>query len=178
MQEPTLTEHEQLVPLPLQADLMETFGINIRNKPMPVYVRSGGTWRETSELYVRDATSYTNKTILNGYIKQSGTWEEFYTLFNTPAGFTTAGSGTTNDTVPTNANAIQIQAAVGGGGGNRGQDYDNIGLEQGGPGGGSGAYISDVVFSVTGGEQLTFVVGALGPRRIKCIYWRWTSSRG
>lgn len=114
---------------------------------MPVYVRSGGTWRETSELFVRDATSYTNKTILNGYIKQSGTWEEFYTLFNTPAGFTTAGSGTTNDTVPTNANAIQIQAAVGGGGGgNRGQDYDNIGLEQGGPGGGSGAYISDVVF--------------------------------
>ena len=34
--------------------------------------------------------------------------------------------------------------------------------EQGGPGGGSGAYISDVVFSVTGGEQLTAVVGALG----------------
>ena len=33
VQEPTLTEHEQLVPLPLQADLMETFGINIRNKP-------------------------------------------------------------------------------------------------------------------------------------------------
>ena len=31
---------------------------------MPVYVKSGGTWRETSELYVRDGTSYTNKTIL------------------------------------------------------------------------------------------------------------------
>ena len=50
---------------------------------MPVYVKSGGTWRETSELYVRDGTSYTNKTILNGYIKQSGAWEEFYTLFTT-----------------------------------------------------------------------------------------------
>ena len=36
-------------------------------------------------------------------------------------------------------------------------------VNQGGPGGGSGAYISDKVFSVTGGEQLTFVVGALGP---------------
>ena len=78
---------------------------------MPVYVKSGGTWRETSQLYVRDGTSYTNKTILNGYIKQSGTWEEFYTLFNTPAGFTTAGSGTTNFNVPTNANAIHIQAS-------------------------------------------------------------------
>ena len=32
VQEPTLTEHEQLVPLPLQADLMETFGISIRNE--------------------------------------------------------------------------------------------------------------------------------------------------
>ena len=50
---------------------------------MPVYVKDGGTWRETSELYVRDATSYTNKTILNGYIKNSGSWEEFYTLFTT-----------------------------------------------------------------------------------------------
>ena len=67
---------------------------------MPVYVKSGGTWRETSQLYVRDATSYTNKTILNGYIKQSGTWEEFYTLFNTPTSFTTAGAGTTNAIVP------------------------------------------------------------------------------
>ena len=131
---------------------------------MPVYVKSGGTWRETSQLYVRDGTSYTNKTILNGYIKQSGAWEEFYTLFNTPTGFTTAGAGTTNASVPTNANAIHIQAAVGGGGGgNAGQAYDKFGGEQGGPGGGSGAYVSDVVFSVTGGEQLTFAVGALGP---------------
>ena len=73
---------------------------------MPVYVKSGGTWRETSELYVRDGTSYTNKTILNGYIKQSGAWEEFYTLFNTPTGFTTAGAGTNANgarTVSTNA---------------------------------------------------------------------------
>ena len=47
---------------------------------MAIYVKDGGTWRETSELYVRDSTSYTNKTVLNGYIKNSGTWEEFYTL--------------------------------------------------------------------------------------------------
>ena len=59
---------------------------------MPVYVKSGGTWRETSELYVRDGTSYTNKTILNGYIKQSGTWEEFYTLFTTTSFSQTTGS--------------------------------------------------------------------------------------
>ena len=66
--------------------------------------------------------------------------------------------------MPTNANAIHIQSAVGGGGGgNRGQDYDKAGAEQGGPGGGSGgAFLSDVVFSLTGGETLTPQIGAAG----------------
>ena len=48
---------------------------------MPVYVKSGGTWRETSQLYVRDGTSYTNKTVLNGYIKQSGTYGKSSILY-------------------------------------------------------------------------------------------------
>ena len=35
---------------------------------MPIYVKDGGTWREISsdagtQLYVRDSTSFTNKTI-------------------------------------------------------------------------------------------------------------------
>ena len=126
---------------------------------MPVYVKDGGTWRETSELYVRDATSYTNKTILNGYIKNSGSWEEFYTLFTTTSYSSSVGSVA----VPANANAIHFQYAVGGGsGGYRGADYDKAGGESAGPAGASGAYVSDVVFSVTSGETLTITAGASG----------------
>jgi hypothetical protein len=126
---------------------------------MPVYVKDGGTWRETSELYVRDGTSYTNKTILNGYIKHSGAWEEFYTLFTTTSYSSSVGSVA----VPANANAIHFQYAVGGGsGGYRGADYDKAGGESAGPAGASGAYLSDVVFSVTGGETLTVTTGTGG----------------
>ena len=126
---------------------------------MPVYVKSGGTWRETSELYVRDATSYTNKTILNGYIKQGGAWEEFYTLFTTTSFSQTTG----NVAVPSGANAIHFQYAIGGGsGGMRGADYDKAGGESAGPAGASGAYLSDVVFSVTAGETLTVTAGSAG----------------
>ncbi len=46
---------------------------------MPIYVKSGGTWREISssagsQVYVRDATSFTNKTITNAYVKDGGSW--------------------------------------------------------------------------------------------------------
>tara|TARA_R100001015_G_C4624818_1_gene183098 strand:+ start:256 stop:1152 length:897 start_codon:yes stop_codon:yes gene_type:complete len=126
---------------------------------MAVYVKDGGTWRETSELYVRDSTSFTNKTVLNGYVKNSGSWEEFYTLFTTTSYSSSAGSVA----VPTNANAIHFQYAVGGGsGGYRGADYDKAGGESAGPAGGSGAYVSDVVFAVTSGETLTINVGSAG----------------
>ena len=40
--------------------------------------------------------------------------------------------------------------------------YDKAGGEQGGRGGGSGAYISDKVFAVTGGETLTATIGRGG----------------
>jgi hypothetical protein len=136
---------------------------------MPIYVKSGGTWREISssagsQVYVRDGTSFTNKTIINSYVKDGGSWRTVFTLFDTPGSFTTAGSGTTNFNVPSNANAIHIQqAAVGGGWWRiRRSEYDKAGGEQGGTGGGSGAYISDKVFTVIGGEQLTAVVGTAG----------------
>ena len=112
---------------------------------MGVYVKDGGTWRETSQLYVRDSTSFTNKTILNGYIKTGGSWEEVYTLFNTTSYSTAAGSVG----VPSGANAIHFEYAVGGGsGGYRGADYDKANGESAGPAGASGAYLSDVVFTV------------------------------
>lgn len=128
---------------------------------MAIYVKDSGTWREISseagaQVYVQDGTSFTNKTINNVYIKDGGTWRTAFTLFDTTAFQTTTGTLA----VPANANAIHIQYAVGsGGGGYKGVSYDKAGGESSGPGGGSGAYVSDVVFSVTGGENLTITTG-------------------
>jgi hypothetical protein len=77
--------------------------------------------------------------------------------------FITITAGTTTNTVPLGYNAIHIQAAVGGGGGSIvGADYDKAGGESAGAGGGSGAYISDKIFSVIAGETLTLTAGAFG----------------
>jgi hypothetical protein len=77
--------------------------------------------------------------------------------------FITISSGTTTNVVPLGYNAVHIQAAVGGGGGSIcGADYDKAGGESAGAGGGSGAYISDKIFTVTAGETLTFVAGSGG----------------
>ena len=137
---------------------------------MPIYVKDGGTFREISsdagsQVYVRDGTSFTNKTITNAYVKDGCVWRTVFTLFDTPESFTTAGSGTTQIAVPANANAIHIKQAVGGGGGGyTGASYDKVGGESSGPGGGSGAYISDRVYTVVGGETLTSVVGTGGSK--------------
>jgi hypothetical protein len=77
--------------------------------------------------------------------------------------FITITGTTTTNTVPVGYNAIHIQAAVGGGGGSvLGADYDKAGGESSGSGGGSGAYISDKIFSVAAGETLTLVAGTGG----------------
>jgi hypothetical protein len=77
--------------------------------------------------------------------------------------FLTITAGTTTNTVPLGYNAIHIQAAVGGGGGgNIGCDYDKAGGESSGAGGGSGAYISDKIFSVIAGETITLSAGTSG----------------
>ena len=137
---------------------------------MPIYVKDGGDWRildtsgdGPSQLYVRDSTSFTNKTVLNGYIKDSGAWKEFYTIFQASGFETFNTAGNFTDRVPALANRVHIQSAVGGGsGGYRGADYDKAGGESAGPGGASGAFISDIVFAVTGGEQLTLIIGGGG----------------
>jgi hypothetical protein len=130
---------------------------------MAIFVKDGGTWREissdTGQLYVHDGTSFTNKTITNAYVKDNNTWREIYTLFTTTAFSSTTGTVA----VPQNANAIHVQFAVGGGsGGVVGAEYDKAGGESAGPGGSSGAYISDKVFTVTGGENLTIAAGSAG----------------
>ena len=122
------------------------------------YVKDGGAWREVSEFFIRDGTSFTNKTVTNIFVKDSGNWREVFQLF-TASAFSTLTSGQTI-AVPALANAVHIKNAVGGGGGSmNGLGYDKGGGEQGGRGGGSGAYISDKVFAVTGGETLTAIIG-------------------
>ena len=138
---------------------------------MPMYVKDGGDWRQLDtsgdnpdQLYCRDSTSFTNKTVLNGYVKTGGVWKEFYNIFLT-TDFQTFTDTTQQlfERVPALANKIHIQKAVGaGGGGGGGLDYDQAGFEDGGGGGASGAFISDMVFTVTGGEILTFNIGAGG----------------
>ncbi len=72
-------------------------------------------------------------------------------------------SGSSTFSVPDGYNAIHIQYAVGGGGGAAGGvSYDKAGGESAGAGGGSGAYVSDKIFSVTEGETITYSIGSGG----------------
>jgi hypothetical protein len=77
--------------------------------------------------------------------------------------FVTKSSGSGTFVVPTAYNAIHIQYAVGGGGGAAGgADYDKAGGESAGAGGGSGAYVSDKIFSVTELETISYSIGSGG----------------
>ena len=135
---------------------------------MPIFVKDAGQWREISsstggEVFLRDGTSYTNKTINNIYVNDSGTWKEVYSLFETTSFATVSTAGSSQVSVPSNANAIHVQQAVGGGsGGVTGAEYDKAGGESAGAAGASGAYVSDRVYTVSGGEQLTINVGNKG----------------
>ena len=142
---------------------------------MVTYVKDGGAWREITQLYVHDGTSFTNLTITNGYANDSGTWREVFTLFNTTAYSTSVGSVA----VPDQANAMHVQFAVGGGsGGIAGTSYDKAGGESSGPGGGSGGYVSDKVWTVTGGETLTITAGAGGANYDTSPNYSGTSGAG
>jgi hypothetical protein len=110
------------------------------------YGKVSGTWQEADEIYA----------------KASGTWELVFAAF-TPGAIQTLSSGSGTFAVPQGANAIHIQAAVGGGGGAAGgADYDKAGGESAGAGGGSGAYISDKVFTVVAGETISYSIGSGG----------------
>src|SRR6056300_752153 len=110
------------------------------------YGKVSGVWQEADEIYA----------------KVSGTWELVFAAF-TATSYTTLSSGSGTFTVPDGANAIHIQASVGGGGGAAGGvSYDKAGGESSGAGGGSGAYVSDKIFSVTEGETITYSIGSGG----------------
>lgn len=110
------------------------------------YGKVSGTWEEADEIYAN----------------VSGVWKLVFAAFQAGTVQTiSSGSGTL--TVPDGANAMHIQASVGGGGGAAGgADYDKAGGESAGAGGGSGAFVSDKVFSVVTGETISFSVGGGG----------------
>ena len=110
------------------------------------YGKVSGTWQEADEIYA----------------KVSGVWKLVFAAFEATS-IQTLSSGSGTFTVPDGANAIHIQAAVGGGGGAyRGVSYDKAGGESSGAGGGSGAYVSDKVFTVTEGETISYSIGSGG----------------
>ena len=123
------------------------------------YIKVSSAWKQVNQAFFKSSSAW--KEIQEGYIKESGVWKNFYTAF-VATGFTTQTSNTTV-TVPDGANAIHVQAAVGGGsGGVKGADYDKAGGESAGAGGASGGYVSDQVYTVSEGETLTLTIGAAG----------------
>ena len=110
------------------------------------YGNVSGTWEEADEIYAN----------------VSGVWKLVFAAFQSTS-IQTFSSGSGTFTVPQGANAIHIQAAVGGGGGAAGGvSYDRAGGESSGAGGGSGAFVSDKVFTVTQGETISYAIGSGG----------------
>ena len=124
------------------------------------YAKVSGTFEEIDNAYGKVSSTWQEADEI--YAKVSGTWELVFAAFQAGT-VQTLSSGSGTFAVPQGANAIHIQAAVGGGGGAvTGADYDKAGGESSGAGGGSGAYVSDKVFSVTQGETLTYAIGGGG----------------
>mgnify|MGYP003653607163 FL=1 len=124
------------------------------------YGKVSGTFKEIENAYGKVSGAWKEADEIYG--KVSGVWKLVFAAF-TATSYTTVSSGSGTFTVPDGANAIHIQASVGGGGGAAGGvSYDRAGGESSGAGGGSGAYISDKVFTVTEGETISYVVGSGG----------------
>ena len=124
------------------------------------YVHDGSSFNEATQIYVNVGGTF--KEVDEGYANVSGTYKLVFSAF-TATSFVTLSPGTGSFAVPANANAIHIQSAVGAGGGAvRGADYDKAGGESSGAGGGSGAYVSDKVFSVSDSETMSYAVGSGG----------------
>jgi hypothetical protein len=124
------------------------------------YGKVSGTFEEVTNIYGK--VSGTWQEVDEAYAKVSGTWEQVFAAF-VATSFVTLSSGSSTFVVPQGANALHVQAAVGGGGGAAGgADYDKAGGESAGAGGGSGAYVSDKIFTVTEGETISYSIGTGG----------------
>ena len=124
------------------------------------YVHNSSSFKNAQQIYGN--VSGTFREVNAAYANVGGTFKLVFSAFQATS-FVTLTSGSATFTVPSNANALHIQSAVGGGGGAAGgADYDKAGGESAGAGGGSGAYISDKVFAVTAGDTLTYNIGTGG----------------
>ena len=89
------------------------------------YGKVSGTFQEADEVYAK--VSGTWQEVDEVYGKVSGDWKLVFSAFEATA-IQTLSSGSGTFSVPAQANAIHIQAAVGGGGGAvGGADYDKAG---------------------------------------------------
>ena len=124
------------------------------------YGKVSGTFQEINNAYGKVSGAWKEADEIYG--KVSGVWKLVFSAFEATS-YTTLSSGSGTFTVPDNANALHIEASVGGGGGAAGGvSYDRAGGESSGAGGGSGAYVSDKVFTVTEGETISYAIGGGG----------------
>jgi hypothetical protein len=124
------------------------------------YVHNGTEFKNAQQIYGN--VSGTFQEVNAAYANVGGTFKLVFSAFQATS-FVTLSSGTGTFTVPANANALHVKAAVGAGGGAAGgADYDKAGGESAGAGGGSGGYVSDKVFSLNPGDTLTFSIGSGG----------------
>ena len=127
---------------------------------MPTNVNKSGTWYEADQINVNDGGTWYE--VDEAYANVGGTWQEVFSSFEATS-FVTLSSGSGTFVVPEKANAIHVQYAVGGGGGAAGGvSYDKAGGESAGAGGGSGAYVSDQIYSVTESETISYSIGSGG----------------
>jgi hypothetical protein len=78
------------------------------------YGKVSGTFEEVTNIYGK--VSGTWEEVDEAYAKVSGTWEQVFAAF-VATSFVTLSSGSSTFVVPQGANALHVQAAVGGGGG-------------------------------------------------------------
>ena len=127
------------------------------------YVRNSSGFQQANQIFVNVSGTY--QEVNEAYANVGGTFQLVFSAFEATS-FVTLSTGSGTFVAPDHSNAIHIQAAVGGGGGAvSGDDYDKACGESAGAGGGSAGYVSDKIFSITGGETLTYAIcsgGAAG----------------
>ena len=77
------------------------------------YVRNSSAFQQTNQIFANVSGTY--QEVNEAYANVSGTYKLVFTAFEATS-FATLSSGSGTFSVPSNANAIHIQAAVGGGG--------------------------------------------------------------
>ena len=122
---------------------------------MALYVKDGGTWRETQSLFVKQAGSWVPVTKV--WIKDNGNWKQ---IAPDAGSYTQTSAGTGTFVIPAMVYSINVISLVAGGASGNACWFCGNGYPGGG--GGSGAYIANQAMVVTPGETITVVIGAGG----------------